>query len=43
VILAYPDTFNALQSISVGLVYTSGIVGSNRVYTFTSGSGTISW
>ena len=43
VILSYPETFNALQSISIGLVYTSGIVGSNRVYTFTSGSGTISW
>ena len=43
VILSYPSSFNALQSIGVGLTYTSGIVGSNRVYTFTAGTGLINW
>jgi len=45
VILAYPDTSPAINSISVGLTYTlsTSIRPGYRVYTFTAGTGLISW
>jgi hypothetical protein len=45
VIIAYPDTYNALSSIGGGLTYTVSTVSRSgyRVYTFTAGTGTISW
>jgi hypothetical protein len=43
VILAYPDTFDALTSISGGLTYSVSTVSRSgyRVYTFTAGTGPI--
>jgi hypothetical protein len=45
VILAYPSTFAAITTIGGGLTYsvsTSSRTG-YRVYTFTAGTGTITW
>jgi hypothetical protein len=43
VILAYPDSFPAFTSIDVGLTYSVSTVSRAgfRVYTFTSGTGTV--
>jgi hypothetical protein len=43
VIIAYPNTFNALSSISGGLSYDQPTRSGYRVYRFYSGTGTISW
>jgi len=43
VIIAYPNTFNALSSISGGLSYDQPTRSGYRVYRFTGGTGTISW
>jgi tellurite resistance protein TehA-like permease len=43
VVLSYPSQFNTLSSISPSLEYTTAIIGSNRVYVFTSGTGTVRW
>ena len=45
VIIAYPDTNTALASIGAGLTYTVSTSSRSgyRVYTFTAGTGTISW
>jgi len=43
VIIAYPNTSPALQSISAGLVYDQPTRTGYRVYRFTSGTGTITW
>ena len=44
VILSYPSTFNTLASITGTLAPTTpSIVGTNIVYRFTSGTGTITW
>jgi hypothetical protein len=43
VVIAYPDTYPALQSISAGLAYDQPIRSGYRVYRFTSGTGTITW
>jgi hypothetical protein len=43
VILAYPSTFNTLTTIGSGLTYTVNVGATQIVYTFTAGSGTISW
>lgn len=40
VIISYPTTYSTLTSIT-GLTYSYSVVGSNRVYQFTGGSGTI--
>jgi hypothetical protein len=43
VILAYPDAYAPLSSISVGLTYDYSTVSraGYRVYTFTAGTGTV--
>jgi hypothetical protein len=41
VILRYPATFTI--SVGVGLTASTSTVGSNKVTTFTAGTGTISW
>jgi len=43
VILAYPATLSDLTSIGVGLTYTKTTLSGNTVYTFTAGTGLISW
>jgi hypothetical protein len=45
VIIAYPNTFANLASIGVGLTYTLDTTTRSgyKVYTFTAGTGTISW
>jgi len=43
VILAYPSTLSDLVSIGAGLTYTKTTLSGNTVYTFTSGTGVISW
>jgi hypothetical protein len=43
VIVSYSSTFNTLATIDSGLTYTVDVVGTQIVYTFTAGSGTISW
>jgi hypothetical protein len=43
VIIAYPNTFPALQSVSVGLTYDQPVRSGYRVYRFTAGTGTITW
>jgi len=43
VIIAYPNTYNALSSISGGLSYDQPSRSGYRVYRFTGGTGTISW
>jgi hypothetical protein len=43
VILAYPATLSDLPSIGVGLTYTKTTLSGNTVYTFTAGTGLISW
>jgi hypothetical protein len=43
VIIAYPDTYLALSSISGGLSYDQPTRSGYRVYRFTGGTGTISW
>jgi hypothetical protein len=45
VIIAYPDTNTAIASIGAGLTYTVDTTTRSgyRVYTFTAGTGTISW
>jgi hypothetical protein len=39
----YPDSNADLASIGAGLTYTKSASGSTTVYTFTSGSGNVSW
>ena len=41
VILAYPDTFSDLTTVSGGLTYTKTTSGGNKIYKFTAGTGTI--
>jgi hypothetical protein len=41
VIIAYPDTFPALTSISAGLTYNQPTRAGYRVYRFTAGTGTV--
>jgi hypothetical protein len=41
VIIAYPDSFPALTSISGGLTYTQPTRSGYRVYQFTAGTGTV--
>jgi hypothetical protein len=43
VIIAYPNTYNALSSISAGLTYDQPTRSGYRVYRFTAGTGPISW
>jgi len=43
VIIAYPDTYPALVSISAGLTYDQPTHSGYRIYRFTAGTGTISW
>ena len=43
VIIAYPNTFPALTSISGGLTYDQPTRSGYRVYRFTAGTGIISW
>ena len=43
VVIAYPNTFPALQSVSAGLAYDQPVRSGYRVYRFTSGTGTITW
>jgi hypothetical protein len=45
VIIAYPSTSPAITTIGGGLTYTVSTVSRSgyRVYTFTAGTGTISW
>ena len=43
VIIAYLDTYPALSSIGVGLIYDTPTRTGYRVYRFTAGTGTISW
>jgi hypothetical protein len=43
VIIAYPNTFLPLSSISGGLSYDQPSRSGYRVYRFTQGTGTISW
>lgn len=43
VVIAYPNTYNALSSISGGLTYDQPTRSGYRVYRFTGGTGPISW
>ena len=43
VILTYPATNPDLKSIGAGLTYAKTTSGANTIYTFTVGTGTISW
>jgi hypothetical protein len=43
VIIAYPDTFSEPTSITGTLVYNQPTRSGYRVYSFTSGTGTITW
>jgi hypothetical protein len=43
VVLSYPSTYSQLASVGVGLTYSYSLVGGNHVYTFTAGTGSISW
>jgi hypothetical protein len=45
VIIAYPDTFPAITTISGGLTYSVSTISRSgyRVYTFTAGTGTITF
>ena len=43
VVIAYPNTFNALSSISGGLGYDQPTRSGYRVYRFYSGTGPIQW
>jgi hypothetical protein len=45
VIIAYPESNTALASIGGGLTYSVSTVSRTgyRVYTFTGGTGTVSW
>jgi hypothetical protein len=43
VIIAYPNTFPALTSISGGLTYDQPTRSGYRVYRFTNGTGPIQW
>jgi hypothetical protein len=43
VVIAYPSTRKDLASIGGGLTYTKTTSGGNTIYTFTAGTGTISW
>jgi hypothetical protein len=43
VVIAYPNTYLALSSISGGLGYDQPTRSGYRVYRFYSGTGTVSW
>jgi hypothetical protein len=43
VIIAYPNSYRALTSISGGLTYDQPSRSGYRVYRFTNGTGTITW
>jgi hypothetical protein len=43
VIIRYPDSYEDLSSISVGLTYTKTTPTGYKVYTFTVGTGTITF
>jgi hypothetical protein len=43
VIISYPSTNADLSSIGGGLTYTKTVSGGNTIYTFTAGTGNISW
>jgi hypothetical protein len=43
-VIAYPNTYSAISSVTGTLVYTSPATRSGyRVYIFTAGTGTIQW
>ena len=42
VVISYPLSNGAL-TVGAGLTFTQTTSGSNRVYTFTAGTGTVSW
>jgi hypothetical protein len=41
VILRYPDTGKDLTTIAAGLSYNKSVTGGYKIYTFTSGTGTV--
>jgi hypothetical protein len=41
VIIRYPNTWNDLTSIGVGLTYSFSNTGGYKIYTFTAGTGTV--
>jgi hypothetical protein len=43
VIIRYASTFADLQSIGVGLTYSFALAGGFKIYSFTAGTGTVSW
>jgi hypothetical protein len=43
VIISYPSTDADLASIGGGLTYTKTTSGGNTIYTFTAGTGNVSW
>ena len=44
VIISYPNTYQNLTTINVGLTYSGPVnTGGNKVYTFTAGTGTVVW
>ena len=43
VILRHATTFQEPESISAGLTYTRTVVSGNVIFTFTAGTGTVSW
>jgi hypothetical protein len=42
-VISYASTFTDLVSIGGGLTYTKTTSGGNTIYTFTAGTGSISW
>jgi hypothetical protein len=42
VIISYPSDKKNL-TVGAGLTYTSTTSGGNKIYTFTAGTGTVSW
>jgi hypothetical protein len=43
VVISYPNSYPTLTSIGGGLTYSYANTGGNNVYTFTGGTGTVSW
>jgi hypothetical protein len=41
VIFRYPDSFDDLDSVGVGLTYTRTVSGGFKIYSFTAGTGSI--
>jgi hypothetical protein len=42
-VLSYPSTSPDLRTIDVGLTFTKTSSGGNTIYTFTAGTGTVSF